>query len=851
VPAQKKLVIIDGYSLLFRSFYGTRYLSTSDGRPTNALFGLVSMLYTLLEKEKPDSIVVALDAPGKTFRDEEYADYKANRNEAPDELRSQLRTARELIDALGIPSIELKGYEADDVIGTITLDAERNGYDSVIVTGDLDSLQLVDDHVKVMTTRTGVTDVVYYDPAAVEQRYGFGPELIPDFKALKGDTSDNIPGVPGVGDKTAAILLTKHGTIEHIIEQIGDVEEKYRKKLEPHIQQMPKSKWLATIKRDAPVTYDYKPFRLTQTQLDAALRMMENLEFRMHAKKLPQVLAPYMGEMQGGLFQQESLFVEEEKPVIETKAAKSYDEAVKWMGDNASLAVDGSDYALGKGLEAITISPDIAEQLVKEHTDRLAMHHGKLLLRKYHVYKQHAFDSLLAAFVLQSGRSGYALEDLAQGYLDEPPPTTLAEKASAIYRLQEPLTDRLNKESQWRAYAEIDLPLAPVLAEMENFGILVDVPLLREYSKSLGTQIQQIEAHIHELAGETFNIGSPIQLGKILYEKLGIPSGKKTKTGYATGVEILQQLAPEYEICREVLNWRELTKLKNTYTDSLPDYVEGDGRIHTTYAQHMAATGRLSSTDPNLQNIPVRTELGREIRRAFVAADGYQLASLDYSQIELRMLAHYCEEPALVKAFAKGTDVHAVTASLMWNEPVDTVSKEHRRYSKMLNYAVLYGVTDFGLANQLGGEFTTKQAKELITNYFERFPKVRGYIESTLAEARSKGFTTTLMGRRRYFPDIHAGNRIARGYAERQAMNAPLQGGSADMIKLAMLKIRPLLAKKTRMILQVHDELLFELADGEDAVLASLKDAMETAMPLKVPVVVDVSIGKNWLDAKS
>jgi DNA polymerase-1 len=343
-----------------------------------------------------------------------------------------------------------------------------------------------------------------------------------------------------------------------------------------------------------------------------------------------------------------------------------------------------------------------------------------------------------------------------------------------------------------------------------------------------------------------------MQLGKILFKKLGIPAGKKTKTGYATGVEVLQQLGAEYEICREILNWRELSKLKNTYADSLPKCVADDGRIHTTYLQHIAATGRLSSTDPNLQNIPIRTDLGREIRRAFIPAVGFALASLDYSQIELRLLAHYCQEPALVEAFESGTDVHAVTASLMWSENVSDVSRAHRRYSKMLNYAVLYGVTDFGLANQLGGEFSVKEAREMIDQYFFRFPKVRAYIDSTLEEARSKGYTTTLTGRRRYFPDIHAGNRVARHYAERQAMNAPLQGGSADMIKLAMIKIQPLLAdKQTRMILQVHDELLFELADDEHDLLPDLKEAMETALPLDVPIEVDVAVGPNWLETKA
>lgn len=852
MPKNKKLVVIDGYSLLFRAFYGTRYLSTSDGRPTNALFGFVSMLYNLMEKEQPECILVALDAPGKTFRDEEYAEYKGTRSEAPNELTQQLKVSRQLMEALGLPQIELPGYEADDVIGTITKDAERNGYDSIIVTGDLDSLQLVDDCVTVMTTRTGVTDVVYYDVPAVIERFGFGPELLPDYKALVGDTSDNIPGVPGVGQKTASALIQKFGTVENIIANIDEVEEKFRNKLLPHLEQIPKSKWLATIARDAPITFDYKPYKVTPAQVEAAQKMLEWLEFRMHTKKLPQILQPYLSGAQKDLFSAEPLAVGSEKPEIKTTLANSLDDVRRWMkGKDAAIYIDEETAAAANGFEAIEMTRELAHQAVCEKGAELIFHHAKPILRECKAYVTPGFDTMLAAYVLQSSRSSYLLEDLTIGYLDEPAPETAAEKASAISRLHPLLSDRLLAEEQWKVYADIELPLVPILAEMENVGVAVDCDLLFEFSKTLGNQISNIEATIYQLAGEEFNVGSPQQLGRILYEKLEIPAGKKTKTGYATGVEILQQLAPEYEICREVLNWRELTKLRNTYADSLPACVAEDGRIHTTFAQHVAATGRLSSTEPNLQNIPIRTELGREIRRAFVAAPGYKLASLDYSQIELRLLAHECAEPALVEAFETGTDVHAVTASLMWNEPVETVSSEHRRYSKMLNYAVLYGVTDFGLANQLGGEFTVSQSRELIKNYFERFPKVREYIDRTLETARSKGFTTTLMGRRRYFQDIFAGNRIARQYAERQAMNAPLQGGSADMIKLAMINIRPLLdGRKTRMILQVHDELLFELADGEEDLVPELRSAMETAIPLRVPVEVEVGIGPNWLEAK-
>jgi DNA polymerase-1 len=855
VPPRKKLVVIDGYSLLFRAFFGARYLSTTDGRPTNALFGFISMLFYLLEKERPDSVVVALDAPGKTFRDAEYAEYKAGRSETPDELRTQLAQSRDLFAAFGIPSIEVVGYEADDVIGTITREAEKNGYEAIIVTGDLDSLQLVDECVSVMTTRTGVTDVVKYTPAEVHERYGFGPVLVPDYKALVGDSSDNIPGVPGVGPKTATVLLSEFGSIESLIERIDEVEPKYKKKLDDYLEQMPKSKWLATIARDAPVTFDFAPYGLSAEQYGAAQRWLESVEFRNHGKRLPIVMAPYMeggpaSPEQSDLFSDPTAEVLSERPELTIYSA-SADDLVRAAQRGAAVDYDQEHFALAIGTEVWTTDASTGIDIVQDHFATMAAHHSKRLVRTLALEVRPAFDTLLAAYVLQSGRSGYELADLAQGYLDESPPQTIPERASAISRLVEPMTDRLQKEQQWSVYDDIEMTLVPILAQMESVGIGVDCDRLREFSKSLTVQIGQLEMRIHEVAGQEFNIGSPQQLGKILYEKLGLQSGKKTKTGYATGVEVLQQLAPESEVVRDVLAWRELTKLRSTYSDSLPGYVAEDDRIHTTYAQHIAATGRLSSNDPNLQNIPIRTELGREIRKAFIPAEGYRFASLDYSQIELRFLAHYCGEPALVEAFKTGEDVHAATASLMWNEPVDAVGSAHRRYAKMLNYAVLYGVTDFGLANQLGGEFSVKEARGLIDSYFERFPKVREYIDGTKAEARSKGFTTTLTGRRRYFPDIHAGNRIARAYAERQAMNAPLQGGSADMIKLAMISIAGILkGKRTRMVLQVHDELLFEVPAGEEAILQELQNAMATAMPLDVPVEVDVGVGPNWLETK-
>ncbi|GIV02179.1 MAG: DNA polymerase [Fimbriimonadales bacterium] len=845
---RKKLVIIDGYSLLFRAFYGTRYMSTSDGRPTNALFGLVSMLFVLFEREKPDSIVVAFDAPGKTFRDEAYEEYKGTRSETPDDLKQQLPVARDLIAALGIPSIEVEGYEADDVIGAISLDAEKRGYETIIVSGDLDQLQLVDDAVRVMTTRRGVSDVVIYDVAAVRERFGFGPELVPDYKALVGDPSDNIPGVPGIGPKSATELLQKFGSVEEILTRLDEVPEKYRKKIEPFKEEIPKYKWLATIQRDVPIEFSYPPYSVSEEQLHEARSVFESLEFRMHGRRLPEVLKPYLVGGQGDLF---SVQMEEQTAEVDAKPARNAEEVIAWLnGRPCGLCVLEDEAAVAIGTEARTFSREVGEQLVRRIPGQLRLHHGKSVLRKTACFERPAFDTLLAAYVLQSSRSNYELEDLARGYLNESPEPSAAGAASAIDRLVEPLTKKLVEEEQWRVYDEIEAPLAPILAKMEHVGIKVHAKELEEFAEELADEIQRVEREIYAIAGEEFNIGSTQQLGAVLFEKLGLPPSKKTKTGYATGSEVLLQLAGDHEIARLVLRWRELTKLRSTYATSLPKLIAEDGRIHTTYEQHVAATGRLSSVEPNLQNIPIRTELGRTIRKAFVADEGFQLLSLDYSQIELRFLAHECHDPTLMDAFRTGKDVHAATASLMWNEPIDQVSPEHRRYAKMLNYAVLYGVTGYGLANQLGGEFSVKEAQQLIKQYFERFPKVREYIDRTLELARERGYTTTLFGRRRYFPDIHAGNRIARAYAERQAINAPLQGGSADLIKLAMIRIDEILhGKRTRMLLQVHDELLFEWDPKEDLV-EELRDAMETAMELDVPIEVDAKVGPNWLEMR-
>ncbi|MFY9234406.1 MAG: DNA polymerase I [Fimbriimonadaceae bacterium] len=871
----RRLVVIDGYSLLYRAFFATRYLSTADGRPTNALYGFVGMLFHLLEHVKPDSIVVALDAPGKTFRHAEYADYKGTRRETQPELKVQLPVAREIVQALGITSLEMTGYEADDIVGTVSRLAEENGYHTTIVTGDLDTLQLIDDCVSVLTMRQGVTETVIYDTAKVQERYGFGPEFVPDYKAIVGDTSDNIPGVPGIGEKGASLLIQQFGTIDGLLENFDKIDPKYQKKIEPVREQMRMSRRLATIDRYVPIEFDFKPFVLTEEQMLRARAVLEAWELRNHLRRLELVLGPYVGGAIKG--EAPRAAVVEERIEVASREAKSFEELAAWVGERAyALTLDpgpvqptmfdeidrGAYVAIGREVRKTTEA--LALQLLRGTMPQAILHDAKPLYRQMPECTDCLrFDSMLAGYVLQSGRSQYALRDLISGYLEVQPPTSPEEVAAALHMLEPVMRKRLDLEGQARVLDEIELPLVPILAEMENYGVRVSGDVLGEFSKSLEGTIEDTTTTIYRLAGQDFNIGSPKQLGEVLFEKLGIPGPKKTKTGYATGAEVLQLLAPQHPICQEVLNWRELTKLKSTYADALPRMIGPDGRIHTNYSQTVAATGRLSSTEPNLQNIPIRTELGRQIRKAFIPGEGYSLASFDYSQIELRILADLCGDEALIEAFQSGEDVHTVTAALMYGVENDLVSKEQRRYSKMLNYAVSYGVSEFGLAQQLGGDFSISEAREFIDLYWHRFPKIKAYMDGVVQEARSKGFTTTLFGRRRYFGDIHALNRNERMAAERQAMNAPIQGAAADMIKLAMIRVRKQLPLsrpggegvggrgETRMLLQVHDELVFELATGDEGLIDPIRTEMEQALPLKVPVEVDARVGANWNEMRN
>lgn len=861
--SRKRLVILDGYSLLFRAFYGSRFLSTSDGRPTNALFGFVGMLFALFtdEKVRPDSVLVALDAPGQTFRHADFAEYKGTRRETPQELISQLVFSRELLSDLNIPTLELTGYEADDIIGTVSLAAKEKGFETVVFTGDHDSFQLVDEDVRVLMPQNGPNPPKLYGPDEVRERYGLNPIQIKDYKGLAGDTSDNIPGVPGIGDKSAVALLQAFGTVEEIAERIEEVEPKFRKKVEPALDVMLLSKKLATIDRAAPVEYDFAPYHLTAEHLARAKEALASLEFRSQVRRLDSVLAPYLAEGAAEAASGASSTVSEPLVIQEESALSSFPMLKAWAAGQplallqeaapASLFEEAPEQwlaACGKTVRRIPMA--LAVEAVQKMPGQVVGHDIKTLYKRAgSLGLPPRMDVMIGAYVLQSGRGSYELGGLIQGFLDGVEAPSAAQQCAALLLLDKEIRERTAKEAQEQILFGIELPLIPILAEMEGFGIMTSASLLGEFSKSLEVEIEKSKRLVWEMAGEEFNIGSPKQLGEILFEKMKLPGGKKTKTGWATGAEVLVELAPSVPFASEVMNYRELTKLKSTYADALPKMIGPDGRIHTSFNQAVAATGRLSSNEPNLQNIPIRTELGRQIRRAFQAPPGAQLLSLDYSQIELRVLAHMCQDENLVEAFRTSQDVHTVTAAKVFQVEEAAVTKEQRRLAKMLNYAVLYGVTGFGLASQLGAGFSASEANTLIQEYNDRFPSVKAFTDGIVEEARSKGFTTTLSGRRRHFPDIHAGNAQARKYAERQAMNAPIQGTAADMIKLAMLEVRRKLdGSPVKMLLQVHDELVFEAPEGQRPELEAIRASMEAALPMEVPVEVDAKAGANWLD---
>ncbi|GIV20256.1 MAG: DNA polymerase [Armatimonadota bacterium] len=893
-----KLVLIDGHSLLYRAFYATRPLSTTDGRPTNAIYGFAGMLWQILEEEKPDAMVVAMDTAAPTFRHEEFTDYKAHRPETAESFYVQVPAARELVEAMGIPVIALEGYEADDVLGTLAQRAREQGYQVLIVTGDQDALQLVDEGAFVLMPQKGMGQTVRYDEQAVRERFGLEPSQLPDFKALKGDPSDNIPGVPGIGDKKAAALLKQFGSVENLLQRLHEVEDpKLRALLEQYREQIPQYKRLATIVRDAPVPDTPPRWQPTAEHFARLQQVLESLEFRSFLRRLPELRAKWLkvqtpqlpletpAEVQTVGVKWSVARTEDEvrrlvqrclhTPKVGVRALVQGTHVMELQMSGVAIALSREEgiYVPGRAQMASLFEEEgggllhlLAPLWESEAVAKASYHIKPLqasLIRAGVQPRQFLFDAMLAGYVLQSGRSSYPLPDLVQDYLGEKLPVedttgesglaayTCAE-AAACLRLEQVMNQQVAAVGCADVLHRIEMPLSEVLARMELAGVAVDVQYLHRLSDMLDGLLRNKEGEIYTLAGEPFNISSPKQMGQILFEKLKLPAGKKTRTGaYSTDAEVLEQLAVEHPICRSILEYRELSKLKSTYADVLPRLVHpATGRIHTSFNQTVAATGRLSSSEPNLQNIPIRSEVGRQIRRAFVAAPGNRLLAADYSQIELRLLAHVSGDERLLQAFAEDRDIHAATAMLLFGVPEDGVTPELRRKAKTVNFAVLYGMSDYGLSQELG--MPVQEARAFIENYFRQLPGVRRYIEETLNFARQHGFVTTLYGRRRYVPEIHHANRNVRQAAERAAINSPLQGTAADIIKLAMIELdRRLRGEgwKAQMVLQVHDELVLDAPPEEIPALAKLvRECMSGVASLRVPLKVDVEAGDNWAE---
>ena len=806
-------------------------MRTSAGLQTEAVYIFHNMVRRLRAVHKPDHLAAIFESMGPTFRDEVFADYKANRAETPPDLLEQIPWIRKTLEAMRIPVLEYTGFEADDVIGTLACRAVEHGHEVAIVSSDKDMLQLVNGHVRMLNP---MKDDMWYDDAETEKFMGVKPGQVADLLALKGDASDNIPGAPGIGDKGAKDLILRFGSVEGALEHAAEVEKRtYRESLQNHREQILLSKRLATIHTDVPVPFVLDELKTREPDAALLRDLYQKMEFHSLLREL--------GNSQPAPVERDY------------HQLQSVEEMQSWLPKQGPVAVAVGEM-MAETVVGLAIREGEARSIVPDSLPAQATvaHDIKALVRRFGECPALTDDVMLYGFLLSADPSACGLEALAETHLGRPAGSDPAAQADAVLGLFHKLRPQVEAQGLADLYTRIDLPLIRVLAEMEARGITVDSAQLRVLSGRMEEEIGKLTAEIHELAGKPFNINSPQQLGKVLFENLNLPApGKGGKKAVSTAADVLEELAAEYPIAGKVLEYRQLAKLKGTYVDALPALIDPEtGRLHTTFNQTGAATGRLSSSNPNLQNIPIRTELGREIRAAFVPREGWKLVVADYSQIELRLLAHMSRDPVLVHAFRNGEDIHTRTAAEVFGIPPLMVGPEHRRSAKAVNFGIVYGQTPFGLAAQLG--IGRKEAEMYIRAYFERYAGVRRFIDSTIAEVRRTGVSVNLFGRKRPIPDMQSRNPNARGFAERTAVNTPLQGTAADLIKLAMIRIdEKLRGMRTRMLLQVHDELVFEAPSEEvDAVRAMVKAEMENVQRFDVPLVVDVGVGDNWRDAK-
>lgn len=841
-----KLLAIDGNSIINRAFYGIKLLTAKDGTYTNAVYGFINILNRLTELEKPDGVAVAFDLKAPTFRHKKYAEYKAGRKGMPEELAQQMPIMKEWLTLAGYTCIECETYEADDILGTLAALCEKSGNECVIATGDRDSLQLVSDTTRVLlaATKMGKPEIINYDKAALFERYGLTPHEMIELKSLMGDSSDNIPGVAGVGEKTATDLITRFHSIDNIYENLEtlDIKESVRKKLEAGRESAYLSRELGTICREAPINTDISQYKIKPWNDAELARLMTRLEFFKLMEK--------MGLKPDNSGMQLSLDMSDKKSFKFIKTA-----AVK---NKADIYTENEKIAAVSGDTVTVISDGELEKLLKDGGIKKRVHDFKNLSKKYSDIAGVRFDTMLAAYLCNPSASSYATDRIIAEYAPYEPEiegeTDEFIKSACLFSLAcDTLENELEKTGQKKLFDEIELPLARVLGEMELCGFSADVNGLKALSSELDARIKALESEIYSLVGYEFNLNSPKQLGVALFEKLGLPAKKKTKSGYSTGAEVLEGLKNEHPAVSLLLNYRQLAKLKSTYADGLQDCIAEDGRIHSTFNQTEARTGRISSLEPNLQNIPVRTAEGRRLREYFNAPAGRVLCDADYSQIELRVLASMSGDTNMINAFGSGTDIHTVTASQVFGLPQDMITPELRSRAKAVNFGIVYGIGAFSLSKDIG--VTRAEADRYIKSYLAAYPDVAAYMEKAIEDAKKNGFVTTLYGRRRYIPELSNSNGNMRAFGERVARNAPIQGTAADIIKIAMIKVSRSLKDEfptARLILQVHDELIVE-CDEKDAegVCTLLEREMENAADLAVRLTAEAHFGKTWLEAKA
>lgn len=891
-----KLVLVDGHSILNRAFFGIPDLTNSEGLHTNAVYGFLNILFKILDEEQPDYLTVAFDVHAPTFRHKMYDAYKGTRKPMAEELRQQVPLMKEMLTAMGVTIVEKEGYEADDLLGTIAKQSEEQGLEVSIVSGDRDLLQLASDHIKIRipkTKRTG-TEIEDYLAKDVVEKYQVTPLQFIDVKALMGDSADNIPGVPGIGEKTATALITAYGSIENAHDHLEEIKpNRAKQNLSEHYDMAQMSKELATIEIHAPIEYSLEDAKLGNLFTEEAYLMCKRLEFK-------NMLSRFDIDAPKNLAEEHFTFVTDKKQIsdIFKKAKKAGHigccllpgEGI--ITEQLSLFEQPKEQQVIEGMSIAFSEEDIyylsagtevsAEELLEEIRElsggqtKVSVMDLKETLKTLPLPENDRyFDASVAAYLLNPLKNDYPYEDLAKDYagLMIPSKTDLLGKESPVkakqakpeaflkyicymayipWKTRDRLLEELNNTGMQTLYDTIELPLVYTLSDMEKEGVHVDAEELKRYGEELAAQIAVLEKEIYEGAGETFNINSPKQLGHILFEKLEMPYGKKTKTGYSTAADVLEKLAVEYPLVSKILEYRQLAKLKSTYADGLANFIEEDGRIHTNFQQTVTATGRLSSTDPNLQNIPIRMELGRMIRKVFLPKDGYVFVDADYSQIELRILAHMSGDEMLIQAYREAQDIHRMTASQVFHTPFEEVTDLQRRNAKAVNFGIVYGISSFGLSQDLS--ISKKEAQEYIERYFESYPKIKEFLDGCVEKAKKDGYSVTMFGRRRPLPEISSSNFMQRSFGERIAMNAPIQGTAADIIKIAMNRVHRRLIDeglKSRLLLQVHDELLIETAPDEvDEVKRILDEEMKGAADLSVELEIDTHTGKNWYEAK-